>query len=132
MQTRSLQELLKQYTKWGFDLTTISIATKLPEEELRQLYNSEDYRLRDKDKEKYLMVFLMQICCAKPDNDGYYRAMLENLMQHFKILPEAISDYIGVNTDELLSFETSSDKERIEKYIAHLFNTFIRDPRFSL
>ena len=76
MELYSLQELLKQYLDWGFDFASISIATQIPEEELRQLYSNENYRLRDKDKEKYLMVFLLQICCEKPDNDEYYRALL--------------------------------------------------------
>ncbi len=67
MRLYSLQELLKQYLDWGFDFASISITTRIPEEELRQLYSNENYRLRDKDKEKYLMVFLLQICCEKPD-----------------------------------------------------------------
>lgn len=132
MQIHSLQELLKQYIELDFELASVSIATQIPEEELRQLYSDANYRLKDKDKEKYLMVFLMQFCCVKPDNDGYYRALFESLTQYFKIPPEVMADYIGVDIGELLSFESSSDKERIEKYIAHLFTTFIRDPRFSV
>ncbi len=27
------------------------------------------------------MVFLLQICCEKPDNDEYYKALLESLTQ---------------------------------------------------
>ncbi|MDE7203112.1 MAG: hypothetical protein K2O91_14690 [Lachnospiraceae bacterium] len=121
MQIYSLQELLKQYVEWGFGFDSLRIATQIPEYELRQLCSDENYRLRDKDKEKYLIVFLLQICCEKPDNDGYYRAMLENLTQYFKIPPEAIASYIGVDVDGLLAFESSSDKDRIEKCIAHLF-----------
>lgn len=131
MQIHSLQELLKQYLDWGFDLVSISIATQIPDEELRQLCSDENYRLRDKGKEKYLMVFLLQICCEKPNNDGYYKALLESLIQYFKVSPEAIANYIGVETDVLLSFEGSRDKDRIEKCIAHLFTTFIRDLRYS-
>ena len=132
MQIYSLQELLKQYMKWGFNFDSISVATQIPEEELRQLYSDKNYRLQDKDKEKYLVVFLLQICCEKPDNDGYYRAQLENLTQYFKLPPEAIANYIGVDVDGLLAFESSSDKGRIEKCIAHLFTTCIRDPRYSV
>ena len=132
MRLYSLQELLKQYLDWGFDFASISIATQIPEEELRQLYSNENYRLRDKDKEKYLMVFLLQICCEKPDNDEYYRALLESLTQCFKIPLEAIANYIGVDVDGLLDFESSSDKDRIEKCIAHLFTTFIRDSSYSV
>ena len=132
MQIYSLQELLKQYMKWGFNFDSISVATQIPEEELRQLYSDKNYRLQDKDKEKYLVVFLLQICCEKPDNDWYYRAQLENLTQYFKLPPEAIANYIGVDVDGLLAFESSSDKGRIEKCIAHLFTTFIRDPRYSV
>ncbi len=50
------------------------------------------------------MVFLLQICCEKPDNDGYYKALLESLIQHFKIPLEAIANYIGVDVDGLLDF----------------------------
>ena len=92
MELYSLQELLKQYLDWGFDFASISIATQIPEEELRQLYSNENYGLRDKDKEKYLMVFLLQICCEKPDNDGYYKALLGSLTQHFKIPLEAVAN----------------------------------------
>lgn len=28
---------------------------------------------------KFLMVFLPQICCEDPDNNGYYKALLESL-----------------------------------------------------
>ena len=132
MQIYSLQELLKQCLEWGFNLASISIATQITEEELQQLYSDENYRLRDKDKEKYLMVFLLQICCEKPDNDEYYKALLESLTQYFKLPPEAIANYIGVDTDGLLAFENRSDKDRIKKCIAHLFTAFIRDPRYSV
>ena len=86
MRLYSLQELIKQYLDWGFDFASISIATQIPEEELRQLYSNENYRLRDKDKEKYLMVFLLQICCEKPDNDEYYKALLESLTQCLSLI----------------------------------------------
>ena len=132
MRLYSLQELIKQYLDWGFDFASISIATQIPEEELWQLYSNENYRLRDKDKEKYLMVFLLQICCEKPDNDEYYKALLESLTQCFKIPLEAIANYIGVDVDGLSGFESSSDKDRIEKCIAHLFTTFIRNPSYSV
>ena len=42
MEFYSLQELLKQYLDWGFDFASISIATQIPEEELRQLYSNEN------------------------------------------------------------------------------------------
>lgn len=132
MQIFSLQELLKQYVEWGFNFASISVATQIPEDELRQLYSDENYRLQDKDKENYLVVFLLQICCEKPDNDKYYRSQLESLTQYFKLPPEAIANYIGVDIDGLLAFESSSDKDRIEKSMAHLFTTFIRDPRYSI
>ena len=132
MQIYSLQELLKQYVEWGFNFASISVATQIPEDELRQLYSDENYRLQDNDKENYLVVFLLQICCEKPDNDKYYRSQLESLTQYFKLSPEAIANYIGVDIDGLLAFESSSDKDRIEKSIAHLFTTFIRDPRYSI
>lgn len=132
MQIYSLQELLKQYMEWGFNLASISIATQIPEEELWQLYSDKNYRLQDRDKEKYLVVSLLQICCEKPDNDGYYRTQLESLTQYFKLPMEAIANYIGVDADGLLAFESSSDRDRIEKCIAHLFTTFIRDSRYSV
>lgn len=131
MELYSLQELLKQYLDWGFDFASISIRTQIPEEELRQLCSDKNYRIRDKDKEKYLMVFLLQICCEKPDNDGYYKALLESLTQYFRIPLAALANYTGVEVDELLDFESSSDKDRIEKCIAHLFTAFIRDLRYS-
>ncbi len=132
MQIYSLQGMLKQYMEWGFNFVSISIATQITEEELRQLYSGENYRLQDKDKEKYLMVFLLQICCEKLGNDEYYRAQLESLTQYFKVPLEAIANYIGVDAGGLLAFESSSDKDRIEKCIAHLFTAFIRDPRYSV
>ncbi|MCI9083348.1 MAG: hypothetical protein HFI70_13920 [Lachnospiraceae bacterium] len=131
MQVYSMQELLKQYLEFGFDIASVSMATQISEEELRQLYSNGNYKLADKAEEKYLMVFLMQLCCEKPENDGYYRAILESLIQYFKLSPEAIANYIDIETDVLLSFESSLDKDRIEKCIAHLFTTFIRDPRYS-
>ena len=131
MQVYSMQELLKQYLEFGFDIASVSMATQISEEELRQLYSNGNYKLADKAEEKFLMVFLMQLCCEKPENDGYYRAILESLIQYFKLSPEAIANYIDIETDVLLSFESSLDKDRIEKCIAHLFTTFIRDPRYS-
>ena len=73
----------------------------------------------------------MQICCKKPD-DGYYKSLLESLTQYFKIPPEAIANYIGVDVGGLMDFENRSDKDRIEKCIAHLFTEFIRDSRYSI
>ena len=131
MQVYSLQELLKQYLEFGFDIASVSMATQISEEELRQLYSNGNYKLADKAEEKYLMVFLMQLCCEQPETDGSYRAILESLIQYFKLSPEAIANYIDIETDVLLSFESSLDKDRIEKCIAHLFTTFIRDPRYS-
>ena len=43
-----------------------------------------------------------------------------------------MANYIGVDIDELLDFGSSSDKDRIEKCIAHLFTTFIRDSSYSV
>ena len=37
---------------------------------------------------------------------------------------EAIANYIGVDVDGLSDFESSSDKDRIEKCIAHLSGRF--------
>lgn len=131
MKMYSLRELLKQYLEFGFDIVSVSMVTQISEDELLQLCSNENYKLTDKDKERRLMVFLLQLCCERPENDRYYRVLLESLMQYFKVSPEAIANYIGVETDVLLSFEGSRDKDRIEKCIAHLFTTFIRDLRYS-
>lgn len=37
----------------------------------------------------------------------------------------------GVSVDELNAFENSDKREQIERCNAHLFVTFIRDPRFT-
>ena len=132
MQMYSLQELLRKCMEWGFNLESISIATQIHEEELQKLCSDENYVLQDNDKEAYLVVFLMQICCKKPDDDGYYKSLIESLTQYFKIPPEAIANYIGVDVGGLLDFENRSDKDRIEKCIAHLFTEFIRDSRYSI
>lgn len=131
MKMYSLRELLKQYLEFGFDIVSVSMVTQISEDELLQLCSNENYKLTDKDKERRLMVFLLQLCCERPENDRYYRVLLESLIQYFKVSPEAIANYIGVETDVLLSFEGSRDKDRIEKCIAHLFTTFIRDLRYS-
>lgn len=131
MKMHSLRELLKQYLAFGFDIVSVSMVTQISEDELLQLCSNENYILTDKDKERRLMVFLLQLCCERPENDRYYRVLLESLIQYFKVSPEAIANYIGVETDVLLSFEGSRDKDRIEKCIAHLFTTFIRDLRYS-
>lgn len=45
---------------------------------------------------------------------------------------ETMANYIGVDIDELLDFESSNDKDRIEKCIAHLFTAFIRNLSYSV
>lgn len=77
------------------------------------------------------MVFLMQLCYEKPEDDKYYKVQLESLTQYFNVSSQAIANYIGISVGELLSFENSLRKDMIEKNIAHLFNTFVRDYRFS-
>lgn len=66
------------------------------------------------------------------DNDEYYKALLESFTQYFKIPLETMANYIGVDIDELLDFESSNDKDRIEKGIAHLFTAFIRNLSYSV
>ena len=92
---------------------------------------SPEYAVPIKEKENCLMVFLMQLCYEKPEDDKYYKMQLESLTQYFNVSTQTIANYIGISVDELLSFESSLRKDMIEKKIAHLFNTFVRDYRFS-
>lgn len=125
------RSLLRRCIEQGFSLASISMVTQIPEHELQQFLDNDKYWFDDKEKENCLMVFLMQICYGKPEDDLYYKMLLESLTQRFQVSPQAIANYIGIRFDELLSFESSSRKDMIEKNIAHLFNAFVRDYRFS-
>lgn len=131
MQMDSGRSLLKRCIKQGFSIASISMVTQIPEQEIQQFLDNDNYRLNDRDKENCLIVFLMQLCYEKPEDDKYYKVLIESLTQYFHVSPQAIANYIGISVDELLSFESSLRKDMIEKNIAHLFNTFVRDYRFS-
>ena len=129
MQMDSGRSLLQRCIKQGFSLASISMVTQIPEQEIQQFLDNDNYQFND--KENCLMVFLMQLCYEKPEDDKYYKMRLESLTQHFNVSTQTIANYIGISVDELLSFESSLRKNMIEKKIAHLFNTFVRDYRFS-
>ena len=131
MQMDSGRSLLQRCIKQGFSLASISMVTQIPEKDIQQFLDNNNYRLSDREKENHLMVFLMQLCYEKPEDDMYYKMLFESLTQYFHVSPQAIANYIGISVDELLSFESSLRKDMIEKNIAHLFNTFVRDYRFS-
>lgn len=127
----SCADLLQKCMEQGFSLASISMVTRIPEQEIKQLLDNKNYRLSDKEKENCLMVFLMQLCYEKPEDNQYYKVLLESLTQYFNVPPQAIANYIGISVEELSAFESSLKKDMIEKYIAHLFNTFVRDYRYS-
>ena len=131
MQMDSGRDLLKRCIKQGFSIASISMVTQIPEQEIQQFLDNDNYRLSDRDKENCLMVFLMQLCYEKPEDDKYYKVLIESLTQYFGVSSQAIANYIGISVDELLSIESSLRKDMIEKNIAHLFNAFVRDYRFS-
>lgn len=133
MQNDTLQNMLKKSIEQGFPLASISIATQISLEELQKvLDNDKVHIISDVEKFSYLMVFLMQLNFEKPTDSTYYRNLLESLVNYFQVPLIAISKYSNVSINELMNFENSSNKEYIEKQIAHIFNTFTRDPRFSL
>ena len=131
MQMDSGRTLLQRCIEQGFSLASISMVTQIPEQDIQQLLCNNKYRFNDREKENHLMVFLMQLCYEKPEDDKYYKVQLESLTQYFNVSSQAIANYIGISVGELLSFENSLRKDMIEKNIAHLFNTFVRDYRFS-
>ena len=127
----SCADLLRKCIDQGFSIASISMVTQIPKQEIQHFLDIDNYRFTDKGKEKHLMVFLMQLCYEKPEDDEYYQTRLKSLIQYFNVSPQAIANYIGIGVDELLSFEKSLRKNMIEKNIAHLFNAFVHDPRFS-
>lgn len=132
MQNDTCQNMLKRCVEQGFSLVSISTATQLPVDELQRILDNDNYILSNLNNLNYLMVFLMQLYYEKPTNSMYYRNMLESLINYFQISQDAISKYINVSIDELMTFESSPNKNHIERCIAHLFNTFIRNPHFSV
>ena len=128
-ETDDLPVLLKRCMDAGFPLTAISRATKLPESELQEYLNGN--LPSDFSRTEYLNIFLILLLHEKPVSDTYYRGLMDELTRVFDIPNEAIARYAGVSVDELNAFENSDKREQIERCIAHLFVTFIRDPRFT-
>lgn len=124
-----LPVLLKRCMDAGFPLTAISRATKLPESELQEYLNGN--LPSDFSRTEYLNIFLILLLHEKPVSDTYYRGLMDELTRVFDIPKETIARYAGVSVDELNAFENSDKREQIERCIAHLFVTFIRDPRFT-
>lgn len=129
MQCNNCQDLLKQCIDQGFSLASISIVTQLSTSELQDILDGS--AAQDNEKASYLMVFLMQLCYERPTTSTYYRNMLKALTDYFEVSLGTIAGYAQVGIDELVDFENSLNDEQIEKNIAHLFTTFVRDPRFS-
>lgn len=125
----SIQILLKKCIDLGFSLTSISRAVKLSEEELQKYMNG--FIPSDISRMEYLQIFLILLLKEKPVSDFYYRELMEELHRVFEISEETIARYAGVNVTELQKFENSDKREQIERCIAHLFVTFIRDSRFT-
>ena len=105
MQMDSGRDLLKRCIKQGFSIASISMVTQIPEQEIQQFLDNDNYRLSDRDKENCLMVFLMQLCYEKPEDDKYYKVLIESLTQYFGVSSQAIANYIGISVDELLSIK---------------------------
>lgn len=90
--------------------------------------NQDVWRLKG---EEYLNIFLMLLLHEKPVSDTYYRDQMDGLTHVFEIPEDTIARYAGVSVDELNEFEKSDKREHIERCIAHLFITFMRDSRFT-
>ena len=124
-----LQTLLKTCLDQGFPLVAISRATKLPEAELHEyLYGSLASVF---SRVENLNIFLILLLHEKPVSDTYYRDLMDGLTHVFEIPEDTIARYAGVSMDELNAFENSDKREHIERCIAHLFVTFMRDSRFT-
>lgn len=124
-----LPVLLKRCIDEGFPLAAISRATKLPDSELREYLNGN--LPSDFSRTEYLNIFLILLLYEKPVSDTYYRDLMDELTRVFDIPKETIARYAGVSVEELNAFEDSNKREQIERCIAHLFVTFIRDSRFT-
>ena len=124
-----LQTLLKKCLDQGFPLVAISRATKLPEAELQEYLSGS--LPSDFSRIEYLNIFLILLLHEKPVSDTYYRGLMDELTRVFDIPKETIARYAGVSVDELNTFENSDKREHIERCIAHLFVTFMRDSRFT-
>ena len=120
------RSLLQRCIKQGFSIASISMVTQIPEQEIQDFLDNDNYSFNDKRKEDHLIVFLNLFCYEKPEEDKYYKMLLESLTQHFHVSTQAIANYIGISVDELSSFESSIRKDMIEKNIARLFNTFAK------
>lgn len=128
-ETGGLPILLKRCIDEGFPLVAISRATKLPESELREYLHGKFPS--DFSRIEYLNIFLILLLREKPVSDNYYRGLIDELTRVFEIPKETIASYAGVSEEELNAFENSDKREQIERCIAHLFVTFIRDCRFT-
>lgn len=124
-----LPVLLKRCIDEGFPLVAISRATKLPEAELQEYLN--ENMPSDFSRTEYLNIFLILLLHEKPVSDTYYRDLMDGLTHVFEIPGDTIARYAGVSADELNEFEKSDKREHIERCIAHLFVTFMRDSRFT-
>ena len=124
-----LRFLLKKCVDQGIPLIAASRATKLSEAELQDYLNG--VMPSDFSRIEYLNIFLILLLNEKPVSDSYYRGLLEELIRVFEIPADTIARYADVTTDELNEFENSDKREYIERCIAHLFVTFIRDSRFT-
>ena len=124
-----LPVLLKRCMDAGFPLTAISRATKLPESELQEYLSGS--LPSDFSRIEYLNIFLILLLHEKPVSDTYYRDLMDGLTHVFEIPEDTIARYAGVSADELNGFEKSDKREHIERCIAHLFVTFMRDSRFT-
>ena len=63
------------------------MVTQIPEQEIQQFLDSKNYRPNDRNKENCLIVFLMQLCYEKPEDDKYYKVLIESFTQYFGVSP---------------------------------------------
>jgi hypothetical protein len=131
-----IHDLLARCFTDGFAVESISKATDIPVELINRCYTNGELTQEDIHTLNYLLFFLMQLYGFDPDNDIYLKDIVETMNSYFKIPPDTIAKYLGLDESELSAFLTQpksyNDGYRISIKLVHLFTTLIRDKRHSM
>ncbi|MGN0475373.1 MAG: HTH domain-containing protein [Acutalibacteraceae bacterium] len=133
-----IPQALNKYIHQGFSIEALSKVTQISIEDLNSLAKQSEFKPKGIPEKNiiHLHIFMAQLYGVSPQDPEYFYEMVSSLIEYFNISYDAISNYIGLSTEQLKKFLDSpltlKDREIYETKIMHLFMTFIRDIRFSI
>lgn len=136
MQIRNIWSLLDQYKADGFSLKCLSKVTDTSIDVIERCYNKEELNQDDVKELNTVLWFLGQLYCCDTNNKLYLHEIVLALCYYFEVSRIAVAKYLGIIEDQLSCFlddpANYPNGYNLSIKLLHLFNTFLRDKRYSV